>query len=70
MFLDKTWFTPVGDLLDERDKVIRDQLAKVSSNSDEIERLEREAEEVMMKARTEAQGAINKVQPSLSVSSF
>ena len=29
VFLEKTWFTPVGAVLDERDKYIRDKLATV-----------------------------------------
>ena len=29
VFLEKSWFTPVGNLLDERDKYIRDKLATV-----------------------------------------
>lgn len=61
VFLDKTWFTPVGELLDRRDKVIRDQLANVGSKASEIARLEKEAEEILKKARMEAQAEINKV---------
>eukprot|EP00210_Caulerpa_lentillifera_P000471 g454.t1 len=59
-FLEKTWFTPVGDLLDKRDKLIRDQLANVSDKTQEIERLEKEAAEILRKARADAQAAINK----------
>ena len=29
VFLDKFWFTPVGNTLDERDKLLRDKLASV-----------------------------------------
>jgi len=65
VFLEKTWFTPVGNLLDRRDQVIRDQLANVSSRTDEIKKLEKEAEEILKKARMEAQAAINKSRAEL-----
>lgn len=29
VFLEKTWFTPVGRVLDERDKLLRDKLGSV-----------------------------------------
>ncbi len=29
IFLEKTWFTPVGKVLDDRDKLIRDKLGAV-----------------------------------------
>lgn len=51
----------MGDLLDKRDKMIRDRLTNVSDKTDEIERLEREADEILRKARAEAQAAINQV---------
>ena len=66
VFLEKTWFTPVGELLDKRDQVIRDQLTNVSSRTDEIKKLEKDAEEILKKARVEAQAAINKVNSLLS----
>lgn len=58
LFLDKFWFTPVGNFLDERDAMIRNQLASVGDNSAEIARLEADAEDVLKKARTEAQAQI------------
>lgn len=55
VILDKTWFTPVGKVLDDRDKTIRDMLAQVSDNSEEIAELNRKAEEVVREARRRTQ---------------
>merc|ERR1719487_2133893 len=41
--LDKTWFSPVGAVLDERDEKIRGMLASVQDNSDDISSMEAEA---------------------------
>merc|ERR1711963_1266359 len=46
-FLDKSWFGPVGKLLDERDEKIKSKLASVTSNSDEVEKLRKEAEKLL-----------------------
>ncbi|KAK9785687.1 hypothetical protein WJX73_008584 [Symbiochloris irregularis] len=54
VFLDKFWFTPVGNNLDARDKYIRDKLSNVKGNSDDLERMQKEAESVTSKARQEA----------------
>lgn len=54
VFLEKFWFTPVGDNLDQRDKYIRDKLASVKGDSTELESLQKEAESVTSKARGEA----------------
>merc|ERR1712084_123975 len=54
-FLDKTWFGPVGKVLDNRDEMIRSRLMSVQGNKDEVERLKKEAEEMIQKARAEAQ---------------
>lgn len=58
VFLDKFWFGPVGDMLDERDKYIRDKLASVSDNSEELEQLQAEAEKTLREARSKAQAEI------------
>ena len=36
VFLEKTWFTPVGKVLDQRDKLLRDQLGSVKVQLDLI----------------------------------
>lgn len=104
VFLEKTWFTPVGDVLDKRDKALREKLGSVKvqllfsagpiknrqkpkshdlcssrewmisnfseiamtakwalrmqDNSSELEALQKEAEEVIAKARSEASAKI------------
>lgn len=40
VFLDKSWFSPVGQLLDERDKQLREKLAVVKDNSGEVNKLQ------------------------------
>lgn len=59
VYLDKGWFGPVGQVLDERDEDIRQKLASVGDNSAEIEKLEAEASQILKDARAEAQGKIN-----------
>lgn len=38
--LDKSWFGPVGKLLDERDKELRGKLSLVKDNSSEVAKLQ------------------------------
>lgn len=59
VFLDKTWFTPLGKVLDDRDKLIRDKLAAVKGNSEEIARMQEEAEQVLREARQAANAAVS-----------
>lgn len=40
MFLDKTWFGPVGRTLEERDAYLREKLASVKDDSGELNRLQ------------------------------
>jgi F-type H+-transporting ATPase subunit b len=58
VFLEKTWFSPVGKVLDERDKKLRDMLGSVKDNSTELQTLQKEAEEVIAAARAEASKVI------------
>merc|ERR1712100_354119 len=58
LFLDKTWFEPVGKVLDERDAKIRTRLSSVKTGDDELENLAKEAEIFLKDARTEAQAKI------------
>merc|ERR1712124_34341 len=52
VFLDKTWFEPVGKVLDERDTKIQTRLSSVKSGDDELETLAKEAENLLKAART------------------
>eukprot|EP00891_Asterochloris_glomerata_P009763 jgi/Astpho2/9763/Aster-03740 len=58
VFLEKTWFTPVGQALDKRDKDLRDKLGSVKDNSTELNSLQEQAEKVISEARQEAQQLI------------
>jgi F0F1-type ATP synthase membrane subunit b/b' len=59
VFLDKTWFTPVGKVLDERDELIRSKLASVQGDSGKIAEMQAEAERVLKEARDAATAAVN-----------
>lgn len=54
VFLDKTWFTPVGEVLDKRDAELRGMVGEVKDNSAQLAALKAEAEEILSKARSEA----------------
>jgi F-type H+-transporting ATPase subunit b len=58
VFLDKTWFGPVGKVLDERDSQLRKQLGSVRDNSSDVGKLQAEAEKVLREARQAAQEVI------------
>ncbi|CAG9463657.1 unnamed protein product [Pedinophyceae sp. YPF-701] len=58
VFLDKTWFGPVGKALDERDEMIRSKLSSVKDNSDALNKLQEDAEALLKAARAEAQARI------------
>merc|ERR1712224_512590 len=58
VFLDKTWFGPVGKVLDERDSKIRARLSSVKTGDDDLENLAKEAESILKVARSEAQTKI------------
>lgn len=58
VFLDKTWFTPVGKALDDRDATLRAKLGSVKDNSGDLKKLQEEAEKVLREARQEAQALI------------
>merc|ERR1719217_455230 len=59
VFLDKTWFGPVGKVLDERDAKIRARLSSVKVGGDELEALQKEAETLLKDARAETQAKIS-----------
>jgi F-type H+-transporting ATPase subunit b len=58
VFLDKTWFGPVGKVLDERDSTLRGQLSSVKGNADELNKLTSEAEELVKAARAEVSAMV------------
>jgi F-type H+-transporting ATPase subunit b len=58
VFLDKSWFSPVGKLLDERDSELRGKLSLVKDNSGEVSKLQAEAEKILSEARAAAQKLI------------
>merc|ERR1712224_398666 len=58
VFLDKTWFGPVGTVLDERDAKIRARLGSVETGVEELEALTKEAAMLLKDARAEAQANI------------
>jgi len=58
VFLDKTWFGPVGKVLDERDATLRGQLSSVKGNADELSGLTKEAEELVRAARAEVSALV------------
>ncbi|PNH00786.1 ATP synthase subunit b', chloroplastic [Tetrabaena socialis] len=59
VFLDKTWFTPVGKVLDERDNMIRSKLGSVKDNGGDVGKLIAEAESILKAARGEVSGMVN-----------
>merc|ERR1711904_271117 len=58
IFLDKTWFGPVGEVLDARDELVRNRLMTVKSGNDELEALLSNAEKLLKDARADAQAEI------------
>merc|ERR1719359_1316695 len=54
VLLDKTWFSPVGKVLDDRDAKIRALLAGVQDNSSELTKLEEEGKTLLADARSAA----------------
>lgn len=59
VFLEKTWFTPVGKVLDERDNLIRSKLGSVKDNTGDVDKLVMEAEGILKAARGEVSSMIN-----------
>ena len=58
VFLDKTWFGPVGKVLDERDAMLREQMAFAKDGGGELESLQKQAEEALRAARADAAAAV------------
>ncbi|WPT16690.1 ATP synthase subunit b' [Picochlorum sp. SENEW3] len=66
VFLDKSWFTPVGKLLDDRDTQLREKLATVKGNSGEVASLQAEAEKIISEARAAAQKKVGDAKAAVS----
>merc|ERR1739848_317189 len=58
VFLDKTWFGPVGEVLDARDATIRNRLISMKSGNDELEALLNTADTLLKDARADAQAEV------------
>merc|ERR1719420_138407 len=58
LFLDRSWFGPVGKVLDERDARIRSRLSSVELDTGTLDSLQKEAENLLKDARAEAQAKI------------
>jgi F-type H+-transporting ATPase subunit b len=61
VFLDKTWFTPVGELLDKRDAELRGMVGEVKDNGAALAALKAEAEEILRSARANSQAQVKAV---------
>merc|ERR1711981_1511553 len=55
VFLDKTWFGPVGKVLDTRDAMIRARLTSLKTDAGELGALQGEADILLRDARADAQ---------------
>jgi F-type H+-transporting ATPase subunit b len=52
VFLDKTWFGPVGELLDRRDKLLKVKISQISIKNDKIREILHTANEIVQKERS------------------
>ncbi|KAM0836771.1 hypothetical protein ACQ4PT_028663 [Festuca glaucescens] len=59
--LDKLYFTPLGNFMDERDAKIRAELGGVKDASEEVRQLEEQAQAILKAARAEIAAALNKM---------
>ncbi|KAK2991908.1 hypothetical protein RJ640_014104 [Escallonia rubra] len=57
--LDKLYYSPLGNFMDQRDKEIKDKLSSVKDTSAEVKQLEDQANAVMRAARAEISAALN-----------
>merc|ERR1712224_148634 len=65
LFLENSWFKPVGNLLDERDKKLSKGLKGVSSIRTELEILQAESAIILKEARAEAKNLITKTKKNV-----
>ncbi|KAA8525480.1 hypothetical protein F0562_007335 [Nyssa sinensis] len=59
--LDKVYYSPLGNFMDERDAAIKEKLSSVKDTSGEVKKLEEQAAAVMRAARAEISAALNKM---------
>lgn len=59
--LDKIYFSPLGNFMDERDAAIKEKLSSVKDTSAEVKQLEEQAAAVMRAARAEISAALSKM---------
>lgn len=64
--LDAIWFKPMGKFMDERDEAIRQKLLSVRDNSEEIKKLQEEADAVLKAARAEVSAKLNQMKKEMS----
>merc|ERR1711976_592229 len=58
VFLEKTWFGPVGKVLDDRNDKILTRVKSLSTGADQLATLQNEAETLLKEARAEAKAKI------------
>ncbi|KAL3844034.1 hypothetical protein ACJIZ3_001437 [Penstemon smallii] len=59
--LDKVYYSPLGNFMDQRDAAIRESLGSVKDTSAEVKQLDDQAAAVMKAARAEISAALNKM---------
>ncbi|KAK9207896.1 hypothetical protein WN944_000245 [Citrus x changshan-huyou] len=59
--LDKIYYSPLGNFMDERDNAIKEKLNSVKDTSEEVKQLEEQAAAVMRAARAEISAALTKM---------
>merc|ERR1712039_642688 len=57
VFLDKTWFDPVGEVMDEREEKIRASWNTMKNSNNELETRQKEAEKMLQETRDKAKAS-------------
>merc|ERR1712039_1164571 len=57
VFLDKTWFGPVGEVMDEREEKIRASWNTMKNSNNELETRQKEAEKMLQETRDKAKAS-------------
>ncbi|CAN1164815.1 ATP synthase subunit b', chloroplastic [Linum perenne] len=65
--LDKIYYTPMGNFMDQRDASIKEKLNSVKDTSTEVKQLEEQAAAIMRAARAEIAAALNKMKKETQV---
>jgi len=65
--LDKVYYSPLGNFMDQRDASIKEKLASVKDTSTEVKELDEQAAAVMRAARAEIAAALNKMKKETQV---